>query len=85
MQSPIQLITCSNSDVIYFDHHTDIDDDDDSIVRKNVIKYLLDHDKIDNNENSKYSLMAGDLIEYLPKAFYAIEHLEENEAAAFYS
>lgn len=37
------------------------------------------------NENSKYSLMAGDLIEYLPKAFYAIEHLEENEAAAFYS
>lgn len=54
MQSPIELINSSNSDVIYFNTETYSDDDDD-MVRKNVLKYLLNNNLVSTDTNKKYS------------------------------
>lgn len=54
MQSPIELITNSNNDIIYFNKNT-YNDDNDDIVRKKVIKYIIDNNLIKSNENAKYS------------------------------
>lgn len=56
MQSPIELITSSNKDVIYFNKKT-YEVDDDSILRKEAMKYILDNDLIgsDNVNAGKYT------------------------------
>lgn len=56
MQSPIELVTSSNKDVIYFNEKT-YEVDDDSILRKEAMKYILDNDLIgsDNVNAGKYT------------------------------